>query len=478
MADQTSKLKKRPPVVVVLGHVDHGKTSLLDYIRKTRVADREAGGITQSVGAYEIIHGGERMTFIDTPGHEAFKAMRMRGAAIADIAVLVVSADDGPKPQTMESVKILEESNTPYVVAVTKIDSPRADVDKVKNDLMSIGVFLEGYGGSVSWQGVSSKTGEGVSDLLDFILLLAEVSDLKYDESAEARGYVIESRKDSRKGNLASLILKNGTLKIGDDIKTISTSGKIRILEDFAGNSVKELQPSAPAVVIGFETLPTVGEEFAVGITDISEFLVQQKQVKREGEKIPEGATVIPAILKSDVSGALEVLKDVLIGKVKIIDASTGDITDGDIKSAIASGASIISFRTKFNSKLIEAFAKNQNIRVFSSDIIYELVEEIEKYIESISVPLVGGRLEVLAVFGKKDDKQVVGGRVVEGEIKMGKRVEIRRRGMLIGEGKIINLQMNKIDAKEVPSGNECGLLMDSLATIKVGDELSQAAAK
>lgn len=478
MADQTSKLKKRPPVVVVLGHVDHGKTSLLDYIRKTRVADREAGGITQSVGAYEISHSGERITFIDTPGHEAFKAMRMRGAAIADIAVLVVSADDGPKPQTEESVKILEESNTPYVVAITKIDSPRADIDKVKSELMSIGVFLEGYGGSVSWQGISSKTGEGISELLDFILLLAEVSDLKYDELSPARGYVIESRRDSKKGNLASLILKNGIIRIGDEIKTLSSSGKIKILEDFSGKIVKELSPSAPAVVIGFEVLPMVGEEFAVGVTDTSEFLVQQKQVKRKEEEIPAGRMIIPAVLKADVSGALEVLKDILIGKVKVIDASSGDITDGDVKSAAASGASIVSFRTKFSNKLIEAYAKNQNVRVFSSDVIYELVEEIEKYIESVSVPLVGGRLEVLATFGKKDDKQVVGGKVIEGDIKMGKKVEIRRRGLLVGEGKIINLQMNKADAKEVPAGNECGLLMDSLATIKVGDELSQTATK
>lgn len=475
MADQTSKLKKRPPVVVVLGHVDHGKTSLLDYIRKTRVADKEAGGITQSVGAYEILHSDEKLTFIDTPGHEAFRAMRMRGAAVADIAVLVIAADDGPKPQTEESVKILEESNTPYVVAITKVDSPRADVDKVKNELMSIGIFLEGYGGDVSWQGVSSKTGEGVSELLDLILLLAEVSDLKYDESAAARGYVIESRKDSRKGNLASMILKNGTLRVGDEIRTVSASGKVKILEDFTGKSVKELQPSAPAVVIGFESLPNVGEEFVVGAE--AEFLAGAKASKRE-EPIGEEKNLLPVILKADVSGALEVLKDVLSGKIKVIDASSGDITDGDVKSAVASGAAIVSFRAKFNNKLVESYSKNQNVLVFSSEIIYELVENIEKHIETISAPVVGGRLEVLATFGKKDDKQIIGGRVVEGQIKIGKKIEIRRRGTYIGEGKIVNLQAGKVDVKEVVAEAECGLLMDSLATIKVGDELSQAAAK
>ncbi len=476
MAENNIQLKKRPPVVVVLGHVDHGKTSLLDYIRKSRVAEREAGGITQSVGAYEIVHNnGEKITFIDTPGHEAFKAMRQRGAQFADIAVLVVAADDGPKPQTEESVRILEESNTPYVVAITKSDSPRADVDKVKNELMSINVFLEGYGGDISWQAVSSKTGEGVSELLDLILLLAEVSDFKYDESAPARGYVLECRKDSRKGNLISLVLKNGKIKQGDEIKTVSVSGKIKILEDFTGKTVKELVPSAPAVVIGFENLPNVGEEFVSGSGEIE--VIQRPKVEKQS-KPKEGEVIIPVILKADTSGSLEVLKDVLADITKVIDASAGDITDGDVKSAAASNAYIVSYRTKFNSKMVENFAKAQSVSVFSSEIIYELIETIEKYIESISAPKLDGKMEVLATFGKKDDKQIIGGKVLEGDIKLGKKIEIRRRGILVGDGKIVNLQMNKMDAKEVPAGNECGLLVDSLATIKIGDELSQATIK
>ncbi len=469
------QLKKRPPVVVVLGHVDHGKTSLLDYIRKSRVAEREAGGITQSVGAYEIVHNNEKVTFIDTPGHEAFKAMRQRGAQIADIAVLVVAADDGPKPQTLESFHILEETKTPYVVAITKSDSPRADIDKVKNDLMSANIFLEGYGGDVSWQAVSSKTGEGISELLDLILLMAEVSDFKYNEEADARGYVIECRKDARKGNLVSLILKNGTIRQGDNIKTISVSGKIKILEDFTGKSVKELTPSAPAVVIGFETLANVGEEFVVGSGEIEIIQRAKTEIKRA---VTENEVVIPVVLKADTVGSLEVLKDVLSGKIKIIDASAGDITDGDIKTAVAGRTLIVSYRAKFNSKLVESYAKTQNVTVFSSEIIYELIETIEKYIESISAPKIGGKMEVLGIFGKKDDKQVIGGKVLEGDIKLSKKIEIRRRGILLGEGKIINLQANKVDTKEVVAGNECGLLVDSLATIKIGDELSQATTK
>ncbi|MDD4931088.1 MAG: GTP-binding protein [Candidatus Colwellbacteria bacterium] len=476
MAENTPKLKKRPPVVVVLGHVDHGKTSLLDYIRQSRVAAKEAGGITQATGGYEIIKDNEKITFIDTPGHEAFRAMRMRGATAADIAVLVVAADEGPKPQTEESVKILEESNTPYIVAITKIDSPRADIDKVKNDLMNIGVFLEGYGGSISWQGVSSKTGEGVSDLLDIILLLADVSEFKYDEDAHPRGFIIESRKDNRKGLLVSLILKNGTLRPGMEIKTLTASGKVKILEDFSGKTVKELYPSAPAIVMGFDTMPIVGEEFIAGGGDISDILVH-KATKKETAPVEDKATIV-AILKADVAGSLEVLKDVMVGKVKVLDSSAGDITDGDIKSAIASGAVIIAFRTKFDNKTVEVFAKNQSVLIFSSDIIYELIKSVDEHIEANSIPEVAGRMEVLAIFGKKDGKQVIGGRVIEGVIRMGKKVEIKRKSIMLGDGKIVNLQTGKVDTKEVEAGIECGILIDSIATIKVGDELSQTATK
>ena len=476
MAENTPKLNKRPPIVVVLGHVDHGKTSLLDYIRKSRVATKEAGGITQSTGAYEITQGIEKITFIDTPGHEAFRAMRTRGATIADIAVLVVAADEGPKPQTEESIKILEESNTPYIVAITKIDSPRADIDKVKNDLMTAGVFLEGYGGSVSYQSVSSKTGEGIPELLDLILLLADVSELKYDSEAFPKGFVIESRKDSHKGIVASVILKNGTLRPGMEIKTLTASGKIKILEDFMGKSVKELEPSSPSVIIGFDTMPMVGEEFIAGDADISEILSRETK-KKEQSKADE-KDLMPAILKADVAGSLEVLRDVMSGKVKVLDATSGDINDGDIKSASASNAVIISFRAKFGNKAVEIFAKNQSVMIFSSDIIYELIKSVDEYIEANAIPEVAGRLEILGIFGKKDDKQVIGGKVIEGSIKMGKKVEIKRKGMLLGEGKIINLQMSKVDTKEVPAGNECGLLLDSMATIKIGDELSQTATK
>jgi len=284
MQQNTEAKSRRSPIVVVMGHVDHGKTSLLDYIRKTNVVSREAGGITQSIGAYEIIHypggsesqnnadktrtnaeRGKRITFIDTPGHEAFSKMRSRGARVADLAILVVAADEGVKPQTTESIKTLLETKTTFVVAITKIDKPNADIDKVKNELTSAGVLLEGYGGSVSCEPISAKSGDHVNELLDLLLLASEMEDLSYDPAAPAEGIVLESKMDKRRGLEATVIVKNGTLRQGEPIATQSGKGKIKILEDFAGKAQKELVPSAPALVIGFSELPQAGERFVTG---------------------------------------------------------------------------------------------------------------------------------------------------------------------------------------------------------------------
>ena len=264
MSNEAQK-KQRPPIVVVMGHVDHGKTTLLDYIRKTSVAAREAGGITQAVGAYEIERDGRKITFIDTPGHEAFSAMRSRGAQAADLAILVVAADEGVKPQTKEAIKILEDAKTPFIVAINKIDKTAGNIEKAKNDLMGVNVFLEGYGGQTSYQGISAKTGEGVEGLLDLVLLVADVEDLSYDPSAPATGYIVEASRDPRRGIAVSVIIRNGTLHRGDKVRTPSAMGKVKILEDFSGKTAESLEPSAPAVVIGFEDLPLIGEEFFAG---------------------------------------------------------------------------------------------------------------------------------------------------------------------------------------------------------------------
>lgn len=473
MAENKENLEKRSPVVVVLGHVDHGKTTLLDWIRKTKTAEKEAGGITQSIGAYEIIHNGERITFFDTPGHEAFRAMRLRGAAVADLAILVIAADEGSKPQTEESIKILEETKTPYVIAFTKIDSANANLEKIQNDLTVKGILLEGRGGDISWQGVSGKTGEGVNELLDLILLLADFLGLTFDSSAEADGFVIECRKDAKRGNIATVVVKNGVLKIGDGIKTATSSGKIKILEDYAGKTATELKPSSPALVIGFDNLPQIGEEFVTGSGKFSVLPMAEKEIPAANL----GVELKPAVLKADVSGSLEVLKDIFRGKVNILESSAGEITDGDIKTAVSGKAFIIAFRTKMN-RLAEGYAKNQQVKTISSDIIYSLIEEVDGYLLTFKGPEIGGRLKVLKIFGKSGNEQTIGGEVIEGVIQNNRKVKISRNNIELGEGRIINLQQQKIDIPEVKTGNQCGLLLDSAIIIKPEDEISQRTVK
>jgi translation initiation factor IF-2 len=270
--NQEKNTLQRPPVVVVMGHVDHGKTTLLDYIRKTRVAEREAGGITQATGAYEIEYKGKKITFIDTPGHQAFTQMRQRGAHIADLAVLVVAADDGVKPQTKEAIEILQQTKTPFVVAINKIDKNNADVDRTKQSLTAAGVLLEKYGGDISWVEISAKEGTGVDELLDHILLMAEMEELTYNPLVAGRGYVLESRRDGQQGITVSVIIKDGIARAGEKICTLSACGKIRSLETFLRERVKELSPSSPAWIVGFETLPEVGEEFVIG-ADVDTFV-------------------------------------------------------------------------------------------------------------------------------------------------------------------------------------------------------------
>ena len=379
MNSQSNTKQVRPPIVVVVGHVDHGKTSLLDYIRKTNVAGKEVGGITQSVGAYEIEHGDRKITFIDTPGHEAFSKMRARGAHIADVGILVVAADEGVKPQTKEALKALQDSKTPFVVALTKIDKPAADIDRIKNELMVSGVLLEGYGGNVSFQGVSSKTGEGIGELLDLILLASEMEDLSYDPAANASGIVLEAQLDNKRGNTVTIILKNGVLRRGDLIATETAKGKVKILENFLGESVSELAPSSPAVIIGFESLPAVGEEFKSGKLSDKEMAAVKKSGKKFVALKVNDEQTVRVLLKADVSGSLEALHD-LLKKIplagnqtlEIIAQSVGEISDNDVKDALAMKAIIIGFRV-YPSRAAENLARVHNIKILTNEIIYKL---------------------------------------------------------------------------------------------------------
>ncbi len=464
-----------------MGSVDHGKTTLLDYIRKANVAAKEAGGITQSVGAYEIEHRTpsteqvQRITFIDTPGHEAFSKMKARGAKIADIAILVVATDDSVQPQTKEAIKIIQESKTPMIVAINKIDKV-PNTEPVKNDLMQASVMLEGYGGDITNQPISAKTGEGVSELLDLILLTADMENLEYNPEAPASGFVLESKLDRRRGIVTTLILKNGTLKHGDEITAGDHTGKVKILENFLGENVKSLTPSSPAIVMGFETLPNVGAEFYTG-----ESKARQGKERLENKPAiltPEKEGTVRLVLKADVSGSLEALSEIIKHlpvkpkqKVEIVSEGVGDITDGDIKHAMSTKAIVIGFRTR-TIPAAATLARAQGIRVVESEIIYDLIKAIEATLASLDKKIAKGKLEILAIFSKKGTKQVIGGKVTEGQILNNAILEIERGGTVLGTGKIVNLQQAKRDVKTVEAGLECGLIFDCEKEIKVGDVL------
>lgn len=474
---KTKNLLSRPPIVVVMGHVDHGKTALLDFIRKTNVMGKEAGGITQSIGAYEIEHNSKKITFIDTPGHEAFSKMRARGAKVADLGILVVAADEGVKSQTEEAIEILKESKTLFVVVVNKVDKTNADIEKVKQDLMRAGVLLEGFGGNISWQAISAKTGEGVNELLDLILLAAELEQLVYNPEAMVKGLIIESKMDNRRGLTAIAVVKDGILRIDDEIATASAAGKVKILENFLGERVNKLLPSSPALIIGFDDLPQIGEEFFSGKINLIEIQTAQK------EKLEPAALAIPdeqaeqkvnLILKADVSGSLEALAGIVktFPSAKIISESVGDINDGDIKLSQNTKSIIVGFKTRV-SRAAESLAKAQSVKIITSEIIYELLKNLEEEFKTLEEPVINGQLEILGVFGKKSGKrQVIGGKVTLGDFKNNSKVKIQRQEQIIGETKIVNIQRQKQDIGQINEGEECGMLVESETTINIGDKL------
>ena len=481
--DAGSVKKQRPPIVVIMGHVDHGKTTLLDYIRKANVALKEAGGITQAVGAYEIIHGGRKMTFIDTPGHEAFTAMRSRGAQAADLAVLVVASDEGVKPQTKEAIKILEETKTPFVVAMNKIDKPGANIEKLKMDLANEGVLVEGFGGQISYHGVSAKTGEGVDDLLDLILLTSDLEELEYDPSAPASGYVLEARRDPRRGLEVSVILKDGILHRGDELRTPTASGKIKILENFLGRVEERLEPCAPALIIGFDSIPKVGEIFTVG--DYQEAHTAKAAERHVSEAPARAGDSLNLILKASDAGSLEALSVVLHAvdqkggkQLRIVDEAVGDITDGDVKHAIATGSTIIGFKNRIE-KGAKNLAEGQSVAIITSNIVYDLSKAVEEFLTGARGPAALGELEVLAVFNQeKLQKQLVGGRVANGVVRGKASFEILRPSseggsrIPIGTGRVLQLREKKVEITQAEKGKEIGMLAATETKIEIGDVL------
>lgn len=482
MADTTnSNLKKRPPVVVVVGHVDHGKTTLLDYIRRSSVAAREAGGITQAISAYEITHNDSKITFIDTPGHEAFGAMRRRGAAIADLAILIVAADEGIKPQTLEAISIIKESGIPFVVAMNKIDKDGVNIEKLKADLAGAEVYLEGYGGDVSFQPISAKTGEGVGELLDLLLLAADVEGLTYDPAMPASGFVLESRLSKQRGLEVVVVVKNGVLRFGDAIAAGTVAGRIKILEDFVGVASRELLPCAPALIVGFSSMPVVGETFSCAGAEVvaAPVVLPAQTIAPVVAANSDKRGFYDVILKAADAGSLEALFHIITSlslpdrrTVRVLFQGVGDVNDGDVQFAISTGAVIVGFKSRVP-KSAATLAQHNSVMILSSDIVYELVQAIENAVAAGATAGVIGEMEVLAVFNQeKLQRQLVGGAIVSGIFKNKGSVEIRRGTGVVGRGSVVSLRQQKKEAVTVTAGNEAGVVIDSPFLIEVGDRL------
>ena len=485
-AEKNKNLIPRPPVVVIMGHVDHGKTKLLDYIRKTNIAEHEAGGITQHIGAYEITYKNRKITFLDTPGHEAFSKLRARGAKAADIAVLVVAADDGVKPQTLEAVQHIKATNLPFVVAINKIDKSEANPEKVKKELAENDVQVESWGGKVPSIEISAKQGTNVGQLLDLIELLADLNEFKADPKKPGEGIIIETNLDSRRGIVVSLLILDGAIKIGDYISSGEAIGKIKMLEDFLGNPVKNAAFSSPVLTIGFAKLPLIGEKFTTSKIPFSPAL---KVAEKIGEFIEESLEIEPEktpnliniIIKADVQSSVEALKESLEkiplenGTIKILKAEAGNVNENDFKMAALSGALILAFNVKIDAAV--SLIEKQKENLVSGEIIYDILDRTKIAIEKKFKPKVEreeiGRLNILAVFRQEKSRQIVGGKVVSGEIVKGTRMEILRNDTVIGQGRIVSLQSEKKDVGKVEAGRETGIGIDfGEPKILVGDTL------
>jgi len=477
-------LSSRPPIVTILGHVDHGKTTLLDTIRKANVAQGEAGGITQHISAYQVKKHKQLITFVDTPGHEAFSAMRKRGLSIADIAILVVAADDGVRPQTKEVIQYLKEHKLPVIVAINKIDKPDAKPDRVKQELAEHGILFEEWGGDTMCTEISAKSNINIDKLLDNILLVAEVEDFRSDQKRDGLAIVLESNLDPQKGPVATVLVRTGTLKVGQDVIAGSSFGRIRRIEDFTGRSIEKAEPSVPATLYGFNTPPQVNDIVQV---------VTGKNINRAKHK--ETGTVrinkiqdendekkkVPYILKADVQGSLEAIEQILDSitsdevALELIFAGVGAITESDIRTAESAHALVIGFNCEPTS-VAKRMAETSGVEIETYNIIYKLVEAIKERLVSLLAPEIirtdSGRLSVLAVFKTGKHDMIVGGRVSEGKMLRGSLIEVKRGDEIVGSGKMTNLQQNKQNTDEVNQGNECGVVFEGNVKIAVGDTL------
>jgi translation initiation factor IF-2 len=473
---------ERPPVVTVMGHIDHGKSTLLDYIRKSKVAEGEAGGITQHLSAYEVEHttptNQKRLiTFLDTPGHEAFQHLRSRGSSVADLAILVVAADDGVKPQTLEALKAIQEAHIPYLVAISKIDKSNADINKTKSSLVEHGIYLEGMGGDIPFVPIDSKTGKGIPELLDLLLLAADMEELEGDPSIPATGLVIESHCDPKRGISATLIIKDGSLKKGQYVVAGSTYAPLRIVENFLGKSISSAQFSTPIAVTGFSHTPPVGSTFSVvpdkktAIEITKEFNTAKPTTQSMQNNEDPSCFCLPVIVKSDVVGSIDAIKHELRKfenertYINIIHEGVGSVSESDIKHASGDKSTIvIGFNVSADSAALE-LAERMGIEISTFTIIYNLADWIKGAIELRRPKIRGekilGKAKVLKSFSFTKKAQTIGCRVESGELSVNDRIIVKKGEVELGRGRIVSIKSGKADASRITEHNDCGLQME-----------------
>lgn len=498
--ERRKSLPRRPPVVVIMGHVDHGKTTLLDYLRKSRIAEKEAGGITQHVGAFEVKTPGGTVVFIDTPGHEAFTTIRQRGAKVADIAVIVIAADDGIMPQTEEAIAHARAAGAKILFAINKIDLPQADPERVKRQLMERGFVPEEYGGDAIVVPISAKTGQGVQDLLDMILLLAELEDYRADPGAEPKGVILESRLDKQAGVVANMLVQEGTFRVGDYLVAGEVFGRIRAMLDADGNQRKEAGPGSAVQVLGFQELPHAGDvvEWVPDLEAAKEITEERKEERRareEGEKErrprtmadllrtlqEEGKKEVNLILRADTQGSLEAIQHILAREstdevqIHVLLAQVGAPTESDVLLAQTAGAAILAFGVNPPGS-VRKKAEEKGVLLKTFRIIYDLIDEVRNMVKGQRQPQykeeVLGRAEVRAIFRLPTGKQVAGCMVTQGRIPRNAEVRVLRKGQEIWRGRIGSLKRFKEDVREVAQGYECGLGLEGFDEFQEGDVL------
>jgi translation initiation factor IF-2 len=473
-----------------MGHIDHGKSTLLDYVRKSNVVDGEAGGITQHLSAYVVPHktkdgAQEHITFLDTPGHAAFQKMRLRGADVADVAILIVSAEDGVKPQTMEALASIKQANIPFVVAINKIDKPGADLQRTQSSLIENEIYIEGMGGDIPWAAISAKAGTGVDDLLDLVILTADLLELEGNPGHPAAGKIIESNRDTKRGNTATLLITDGTLKSGQFVIAGNAFSPVRIMEDFQGKTIKEAGLSAPVQIVGFSEIPEVGATFiTVANKKEAEVMVAAQIAATQKPNTPVAKSalpLVPILIKADVYGTIEAIEHELSKfesdriTVRVIESSVGDITANDVQNVSATeGAIIVGFNVKIE-RQAKDLAERLNVEIDTFSIIYELSDWLNTALKNRTPKkeekVTTGAAKILKHFSSQKYTHVLGGRAEEGVIKLNQRVKILRRDIDIGSGVIKNLQQYKSDVQQVEEG-EFGMQLETRAEIAPGDYL------